>query len=95
MAMIVRITQVVHNSLTQVQFPLNFKNHFSEPGPCYGSLEYCASKNPDVLDYYPILCDCVLEKDTELWSMEKSRFVPSSLRLPFGIHEKLIMSVNV
>ena len=60
--------------------------YFSEPGSCYGSNDYCAAKNPDMLDYYPILCDCVLEEDTELWSMEKSRFVSSSLRLPFGIH---------
>ena len=57
----------------------------SESGYCYGSIDYCGARNPDVLNYYPVKCDCVLEEDTELWSMEKSRFVPSSLQLPFGI----------
>ena len=62
---------------------------FSGSGPCYGSKDNCHVRNPDFLsDPFIKICDCVLEEQTELWSMQKSRFIPSSLQLPFGIHQE-------
>ena len=71
----------------------------SGSGPCYGSNVNCQVRNPDFLsDHFIKMCDCVLEDQTELWSMEKSCFIPSSLQLPFGILSRIIivyMNVSV
>ena len=65
---------------------------FSGSGPCHGSNVNCQVRNPDLLsDPFIKMCDCVLEEQTELWSMQKSRFIPSSLQLPFGISSRIII----